>query len=408
MLDIAYIRENKEKVEQSIKQRGAKVSLEGLIKVDDKRRGLIQKSEELRAQLKVDGKPTAEQLNKLQDVKQKFESAKQELEKLELKYKALLNQVPNILAEGTPEGGEENNQLEKETDKPEFKFTPKDHLEIAEANGWVDFERGAKVAGNKFYFLKGSAVRLEMSVMQMVMDLVQKHGFEPMQTPHMVKSSVAEGTGFAPKGEEEQEYKVEGEDLRLIGTAEVPITGYHGDEILTSDELPKLYAGLSPSYRKEAGAYGKHSKGLYRVHQFNKLELYVLCKPEESEGWHQKILKLEEEICHLLEIPYRIVRIAAGDLGAPAYKKYDIEYYSPVDKSYRELTSCSNCTDYQSRNLNIRFRGAEGKPEFVHTLNGTACAFSRVFIALIENHQQADGTVKLPKALSQYYKGETL
>jgi len=408
MLDIAYIRENKEKVENSIKQRGTKVNLLELLEVDDERRQAIWVSEQLRAELKVEGKPSAEQLKKLQDVKEKFESAKAKLEKLESKYKLLISQVPNVLADDTPEGGEENSKVEKETAKPEFKFKAKDHLEIAEANGWVDFERGAKVAGNKFYFLKGAAVKLEMAVMQLVMSLAEKHGFEPMQTPHMVKSNIAEGTGFAPKGEEEQEYKIEGEDLRLIGTAEVPITGYHGDEILRFDELPKLYAGLTPSYRKEAGAYGKHSKGLYRVHQFNKLELYVLCKPTESEQWHKKILRLEEEICELLEIPYRIVRIAAGDLGAPAYKKYDIEYYSPVDKTYRELTSCSNCTDYQARNLNIRFRGESDKPEFVHTLNGTACAFSRTFIALLENHQQADGTVSVPKSLSKYYEGGVL
>ncbi|MBI3624393.1 serine--tRNA ligase, partial [Candidatus Saccharibacteria bacterium] len=209
-------------------------------------------------------------------------------------------------------------------------------------------------------------------------------------------------------GEERQTYKIEDEDLNLIATAEIPMTGYHADEILDEKTLPILYAGLSPSYRREAGAYGKHSRGLFRVHQFNKLELYVFCKPQDSESWHQKLMLLEEEICQALEIPYRIVRIAAGDLGAPAYKKYDIEYWSPVDKTYHELTSCSSVTDYQARRLNIRYRQADGSVDYVYTLNGTAVVLSRIPIALIENHQQADGTVTIPTALQPYLGKKTI
>ncbi|HZM63982.1 MAG TPA: serine--tRNA ligase, partial [Candidatus Saccharimonadales bacterium] len=238
--------------------------------------------------------------------------------------------------------------------------------------------------------------------------LAVKHGFTPMLVPHMVTTRVASGTGYLPRGEERQIYKIEGEDLNLIATAEIPITGYHADEIIDGKELPLLYIGLSPSYRMEGGAYGKHNKGLYRTHQFNKLEMYVFCKPEDSEQWHQKMLAIEEELCQLLEIPYQVVRIAAGDLGAPAYKKYDLEYWSPVDKIYRELTSCSNVTDYQARRLNIRYRTAQGDTRFVHTLNGTAAAMSRVPIALIENHQQADGTVRLPKAIQAFLGSDTL
>ena len=228
-----------------------------------------------------------------------------------------------------------------------------------------------------------------------------------MAVPHMVNTRTASGTGYLPRGEERQIYKIEGEDLNLIATAEMPITGFHADEILNGDQLPLLYAGLSPSYRMEGGAYGKYNKGLFRTHQFNKLELYVFCKPEESEEWHQKLIQMEEELCQALEIPYQLVRIAAGDLGGAAYKKYDINYWSPFDSEYRELMSCSNVTDYQARRLNIRFRNQEGKTEFVHTLNGTAAAMSRIPIALIENHQNKDGSVTLPKVLVPWMGGKT-
>jgi seryl-tRNA synthetase len=229
-----------------------------------------------------------------------------------------------------------------------------------------------------------------------------------MTVPHLVNQRTIDGTGFLAKSAEEQQiYKVENEDLHLIATAEIPITGYHADEIVDTEALPLLYAGLSPAYRMEAGAYGKHSRGLYRVHQFNKLELYVFCKPEDSEEWHQKLVRLEEELCQALEIPYRLVRIAAGDLGQSAYKKFDIEYWSPADKAYHELTSCSNVTDYQARRLNIRYRDEDGGTRFVHSLNGTAAAFSRMCIALIENHQTKDGEVAVPAALQPFMGGKT-
>ncbi len=261
------------------------------------------------------------------------------------------------------------------------------------------------MAGNKFYFLKGPLVKLEMALKRLGLEIAEEAGFTPMDVPHMVNSRILAGTGFAPRGEEEQHvYKVEGEDLSLIATAELPLTGYHADETL---EEAKTYAGWSPSYRREAGTYGKHSKGLFRVHQFNKLELYVFCTPEESERWHAKIIELEEKIVQALEIPYRVTRTAAGDLGAPAYKKYDIEYWSPVDKAYRELTSCSNCTDYQARRLGIKFKTATGNV-VAHTLNGTAVPISRAIVAILENHQQQDGKVKLPKALAKLYGGDFL
>jgi seryl-tRNA synthetase len=271
----------------------------------------------------------------------------------------------------------------------------------------LDFERGAKVAGNKFYYVSGSLARLEMALTNMAMDFVIKQNFVPILVPHLVNGRVIDGTGFTARTkEEEQIYKVEGEDLHLIATSEIPLTALHMDEILDEKDLPKLYAGYSPAYRKEAGAYGKHSRGLFRVHQFNKVEMYVFCKPEDSEQWHQKMVEIEEKICRQLNIPYRVVRIAAGDLGAAAYKKYDVEYWSPAERAYRELMSCSNVTDYQARRLNIRFKNSSGETEFVHTLNGTAAATSRLMIAIIENFQTEGGRVSIPVALRPYMDGE--
>lgn len=410
MIDIKNLRANPDAYKDSAKLRGVSVDIDKLRKLDAERTKLIGEVEGLRSKLNVKGKPSATELKELQKVKDELGKLEAGSQKLELEYQELILVVPNLVANNTPEGGEESSRKEKywPEAKPKAISSIKDHVELAEANGWLDFERGAKVAGNKFYYLKGAAVRLQHSVMRMAMDLLEKEGFTLMYTPHMVNNRILEGTGFAPRGVEDQIYQIKNQDLALIGTAEIPLTGYHADEILEHGSLPLLYAALTPSYRLEAGAYGKHAKGLFRVHQFDKLEMYVYSEPAESEKWQQKLLELEEEICQLLEIPYRVVRIAAGDLGAPAYKKFDIEYWSPVDNSYRELASCSNCTDFQARRLNIKTRRDDGNTEFVHTLNGTAIAFSRVFIALVENHQDSGGKVRLPIALQQYYGREEL
>jgi seryl-tRNA synthetase len=412
MLDIQFIRENPEVIAEKSKQKGYDIDVTQLLGFDKERRELLQQVEDLRrerneltAQTKGQ-RPSEEQVAKGRDLKDKLAGMEHRLGAIEKEFEALLKQVPNIIPDDTPEGGEENNRAEKTWGQPR-EDQVKDHLEWGEERGFIDFERGAKVAGNKFYYLKGDLVRLELAVFQLGLQLAAKYGFTPMTVPHMVNGRAIEGTGFMAKGDEDQIYKVEGEDLHLIATAEIPITGYHADEIIENDKLPLLYVGLSPAYRKEAGAYGKHSRGLYRVHQFEKLELYVFCRPEDSEEWHQKLVRLEEELCQALEIPYRLVRIAAGDLGLSAYKKFDIEYWSPVDKGYRELTSCSNVTDYQARRLNIRYRNEEGRTEFVHSLNGTAAAFSRVCIALIENHQSGGGKLKVPKALQPFMAGQT-
>jgi len=269
----------------------------------------------------------------------------------------------------------------------------------------VDFERGAKVAGAKFYYLKGDLALLENAVTQFALDYVTKQGFTFMTVPHMVNLRTAEGAGFTPKGEGSNEYVVDGEDLTLIGTAEMSLTGYHADEILDEKDLPLLYAGYSPCYRKEAGTYGKHTRGLFRVHQFNKLEMYAFCLPEQSKEIHEKILSVEEALWQQIGISYHVVNIAAGDLGAPAAKKYDIEYWSPVDQTYRELTSCSNCTDYQARGLNIRVRRENGTIESVHTLNGTAVSLARSLVVILENFQNPDGTLTVPEVLRPYMNG---
>ncbi len=409
MIDVKKLRENPEPYRQSIGQRQLKVDLDRLLKIDQTYADLLAEVEKLRGELNVKGKPSGDELKKLQQTKEVLGKKEAELKKTTEARAELLEGVPNLIAGDTPEGGEEASREERRWGEPKkFSFEPQNHLELAEAKGWLDFERGAKVAGHKFYYLKGAAAKLELAVMRFAVDFLEKEGFELMSVPHLVSDRVMSGAGFLPRGEERQVYKIEGEDLNLIATAEIPLTGYHADEIIPAEQLPKLYMGISPSYRREAGAYGKYSQGLYRVHQFDKLEMYVFCKPEESEKWHNKLVELEEKICQTLEIPYRVVRIAAGDLGAPAYKKFDIEYYSPAEGEYRELMSCSNVTDFQARRLNIRLRSLDGKVEPLHTLNGTAAAYSRIFIALVENNQTADGEVELPAVLAKYYGGDKL
>lgn len=413
MLDIQFIRDNAELVKQKSQQKGYDVDINKLLELDGNRRNLIRQTEDLRAQINKASEefknqpPTEEQRNELKSVKGRQNELDDQLKNTEEELQSIARNVPNIFPDDTPIGDESANaEVEKWGNTEPKDFEVKDHQTWGEEHGLLDFERGAKVAGNKFYFTLGGLVELEQAVIQLGLQVAQKHDFKPVTVPHLVNRRTIEGTGFLAKGEEEQIYKTEGEDLHLIATAEIPITGFHTDEILDIKDGPKLYIGLSPAYRREAGAYGKHSKGLYRVHQFNKLEMYIFCQPDQSEEWHQKLLDIEKEICQQLEIPYRLVRIASGDLGAPAYKKFDIEYYSPVDQSYRELMSCSNVTDYQARRLNIRYRDDQRNVQYVHTLNGTAAAFSRICIAMIENHQQQDGQLSVPEALRGFMGGK--
>lgn len=410
MLDIQFIRENAELVQKKADQKNIKISIKELLQKDESRRQLQAQIDTLRQKRNESSntkgqRPTLEQIEAGKKLKSEISEIEANLAETEKTWNQLMMNVPNTFPDDTPIGGEEDNQSIKEAGgQPQT--NAKDHMTWGEERGMIDFERGAKVAGAKFYYLKGALVELEMACIKLAMNISIKHGFTPMTVPHMVNEKTANGTGFSPRGEEDQIYSIKDEDLSLIATAEIPITGYHAGEVLNVKDLPLLYVGVSPAYRKEAGAYGKHSKGLFRVHQFNKVEMYAFCKPEESESLHKKLIDIEEELCEALEIPYRIVRIASGDLGAPAYKKFDIEYWSPVDGEHRELMSCSNVTDYQSRRLNIKFKDENGKKDFVHTLNGTAMPFSRTAIALIENHQQPNGRLAIPEALQPLMNGK--
>lgn len=410
MLDIQFVRDNAELVQKKADQKNIKIHVSKLLELDSQRRELQGLVDELRAKRNEvasrmkGGKPDPDVIAEGKRIKAELSGKEALLQSILGEFNDALEAVPNVFPDDTPLGGEEANKPIKHVGEATER-TVKDHLTWGEERGLIDFEKGAQVAGNKFYYLKGDLVTLELACIQLAITKAAALGFTPMTVPHMVNTKTMSGTGYMPRGEERQVYGIDGEDLNLIATAEIPITGYHADEIIDEARLPILYVGLSPAYRMEAGAYGKHSRGLYRVHQFNKVELYVFCKPEQSEQWHEKLLALEEELCQALDIPYQVVRIAAGDLGGPAYKKYDVEYWSPVEGTYRELMSCSNVTDYQARRLNIRYKTAEGV-SYVHTLNGTAMAFSRTAIALLENHQQPDGSVLVPKALQPFMNGK--
>ena len=408
MLDINFIRNNKELVEHSIKEKMYKnVNLDEILALDDQRKTLLQQVEALRkerndntAKMK-NGKPSDELIAKGKEIKEKLSTLEADLSNFEKELNLKLKTVPNVIFDDVPLGDESASVEVKKWG--ECKTTGVDHLDYAVSRDWVDFERGAKVAGAKFYYVKGGLALLENALIQFGIKKIVEHGFTLMDVPDLVNSRVLEGTGFAPRSSEQSdEYYIEGEDLALIATAEMPITGYHMDEIIDEDKLPLFYAGFSACFRKEAGAYGKHTRGLFRVHQFNKLEMYAFCTPEQSKEIHEKLRSIEEEIWQEIGIPYHVINIAAGDLGAPAAKKYDIEYWSPVDQKYREITSCSNCTDFQARGLNIRVRRKDGTVEVLHTLNGTAISLARTMVAVIENFAEKGGKLRVPAVLQPY------
>lgn len=410
MIDIRLVRENPEAVAQNARNKGYDIDVNKLVALDEDRRILQQQVDELREKRNQNsskmkgGKPDQATIDEGKQIKIELAEREEYLGRADAEYSALLNQLPNMIFEDVPIGGEEDSVEIKQWGEQKTGAT--DHLDFAIKRDWVDFERGAKVAGAKFYFLKNELALLELAITRFALDLLVEKGFTYLTVPHMVNTKVASGAGFAPRGDKESnEYFIEGEDLTMIGTAEAPLTGYHADEILDEDKLPMFYVGYSPSYRKEAGTYGKHTRGLFRVHQFNKLEMYAFTTPEQSKEVHEKLLGIEEEIWQSIGIPYHIINIASGDLGAPAAKKFDLEYWSPVDEKYRELTSCSNCTDFQARNLNIRVRRKDGKVETVHTLNGTAVSLARSLVCVIEHYQNEDGTLTVPEVLRPYLGG---
>ena len=423
MLDIKFIRENTERVKQNTLDKGYKnVDIDRVIELDQERKALGQEIDSLRSRrneiansMKITkSKPSSELIAEGKELKEKISALEDKYRHIDQDFMTILKSIPNILQDDVPIGEEGEDEVVKEWGKDitEKRFGSsmigaEDHLDFANRKNWVDFERGTKVAGTKFYFLKGELALLENAIYQFALNKLLAKGFKFMTVPHMVNGNVATGTGFAPRASEQRdEYFIENQDLSLIATAEMSLTGYHADEILNEDDLPLFYAGYSPCYRKEAGTYGKHTRGLFRVHQFNKLEMYAFTLPEQSKDAHERILAVEEEIYQELGIPYRIINIASGDLGAPASKKYDIEYWSPVDGKYREITSCSNCTDYQARNLNIRVRRKNGDIEVLHTLNGTAVSLARCLVAFIENFQDGDDLL-VPEVLKPYMGGKT-
>ena len=411
MLDVKFIRENLDLVKKSTREKGYKIDVEEVLKVDDERKKVLAEAEKLRqkrneiAGKMKGGKPAPELIEEGKAVKAELSGMESKLSELEGQLNSLLKAVPNVIFDDVPLGGEECSVEVKKWG--ENHKTGVDHLDYAVSRDWVDFERGAKVAGAKFYYLKGEMALLENALLQYGLSKVLEHGFTYMTVPDMVSSRVLEGCGFNPRSSEQSdEYFIEGEDLAMIATAEMPLTGYHMDEIIDEDKLPLFYAGYSACFRKEAGTYGKYTRGLFRVHQFNKLEMYVFCLPEQSKEMHEKILAIEEEIWQGLGIPYHVINIAAGDLGAPAAKKYDMEYWSPVNQKYQEITSCSNCTDFQARAVNVRVRRKDGTVEFVHTLNGTAIPLARALVVLLENYATEGGKLKVPEVLRPYLGGK--
>ena len=356
MLDIKFIRENKDFVIQATKNKGFDSSVvEKLLKVDEERRKLIGEVEEIRAKRNKLGRDNVEEGKKL---KVELKDKEEKLDVIAKEFDDLIWQIPNPASTNTPIGKNEteNVEIKKWGEIRKFDFNPKDHLEIGTSLGILDFESGAKVAGSQFYYLYGDGALLELSLTMYALDKLSKKGFLPVITPDLAKSRYYLGTGYAPKGVEAQTYEINDSNLGLIATAEVTLAGKHSDEVIPESELPIKYVGYSHCFRQEAGAYGKYSKGLYRVHQFSKVEMFIYCKPEDSEKLHQELLAIEEEIYQELNIPYRVLDMCSGDLGAMAVRKFDIEAWMPGRNEYGEITSTSNCTDYQARQLNIKYK----------------------------------------------------
>jgi len=383
MIDIKKLREDPDYFKKSTadKQRDP-VLIDKVLKIDKEKRERLGKIETLRAERNKLGK---EGIKRGRQIKAELENLEKKLEEWDENLIELLWQVPNPALTMVPVGKNESENIEvrKWGEPRKSDFPIKDHLELGKALDILDFEAGAKTTGSQFYFLYNEGALLELSLVHFAMDLLCKEGFTPVITPDLAKSRCYLGTGYLPKGNEAQTYEIKDEDLGLIATAEVTLAGKHSDEVIPEEKLPLKYIGYSHCFRKEAGAYGKYSKGLYRVHQFTKVEMFIYCLPEESDKWHQHILAMEEKIYQALELPYRVVEICTGDLGAMAARKFDIEVWMPGRNEYGEVTSTSNCTDYQARNLNIRFKRKNGELDFVHMLNGTAIATSRTPLAIL-------------------------
>lgn len=416
MINIKELLSNSDKMKSIVHKRNINADVDALIALYEKLKTERQKIEQLRGEANRIAKnmPQASKNDRDSLIAKGIEtkkliSAKQlELEDIDKEYQAQILCMPNWQPDDTPVGNDDTSNIVIKTvgTPKKFDFSPQDHLQLAKSLDLLDFERGSKVAGSKFYFLKNDAVLLEMAIIQYTMQKAAKHGYIMLQTPDLARNNILLGAGFNPRGNESNTYLIENHDLSLVATSEIAVGGAHANEIFNKAELPLKYVALSHCFRTEAGAAGKASKGLYRVHQFSKIELYQFTTPENSEQALEDILALEESIYQDLEIPYQVLRICAGDMGAPAYKKYDIEAWMPGkgdNGEYGEITSASNCTDFQSRRLNIRYKNIQtNSNDFVHTLNGTAAALSRCLIAILENHQTKTGEIYIPTILQPF------
>ncbi|UCE03832.1 MAG: serine--tRNA ligase [Candidatus Latescibacterota bacterium] len=416
MLDIRFIRNNPEAVRRAAALKHIDFDIDRLLEVDVERRRLIQASEEMKAHQNrtskqisgLQGEERQVRIREMQELVANIKRMTEELKEREAEFDDLMLQVPNIAADEVPEGetDADNVELRRWGAPRTFDFEFKDHVTLGLELGLMDFERAAKLAGSRTYFLRGAGALLEMAVLRLAFDHIQSKGFEPMLVPHLVRPLAMTGTAYYPGGEE-QAYQIERDGLSLIGTSEVPLTSFHASEVLAEAELPKRYAGWSVCFRREAGTYGRDTRGLYRIHQFQKIEQVVVCRAdaEESLRWHHDILKNSEEVLQMLELPYRVVNVCGGDLGRPQIQKFDLETWMPSRDSYSETHSASRFHDFQSRRLDMRYRGADGNVHFCHTLNNTVIASPRILIAILETHQQPDGSIVLPPALRPYLNG---
>lgn len=412
MLDYKFIKDNLTAVKENIKNRNMVADADEVVRLYDERTSLIsaiqnlqQKRNENAAAMKGKISPDekAKLIEKGKTIKSDIARLEARLTETEQAMKEQAMRIPNMAHPAAPIGKEDKDNLEikRVGEIPHFDFTPLDHVQLGTKLDLIDFEAGAKVTGVKFYYLKNEAVFLEQALTLYGLNILRKHGFTPFITPDLAKEEILKGVGFNPRGPESNLYTLSDDNLCLVGTAEITLGGYHSSEILPKEKLPLMYCGLSHCFRKEAGAAGQFSKGLYRVHQFSKLEMFVYCEPCQSEAIHEKLRSIEEEIFSGLNIPFRVIETCTGDLGAPAYRKWDLEAWMPGRNGgeWGEITSTSNCTDYQSRRLNVKYKDEHGKNTYVHMLNGTAIAMSRALVAILENYQQADGSVRVPEVL---------
>jgi len=407
MIDPKLLRDDPELIVESLRRRGSDLDLDALIELDASHRAALRESEELRASqneagkkiasLDGDAKQTA--IEEVSGLAAAQKDAAGRADELAAGFRTAFLEVPNLVDPSAADGFTEEDGVEIKR-IGDAATEGADHASLGEALDIIDTARASKVSGSRFGYLKGKGALLELSLVRWAMDNLSEAGFTPMIPPVLVREHALEGTGFFPEARE-QVYDIPKDELFLVGTSEVSMAAYHGDEILDGDDLPVRYAGFSTCFRREAGTYGKDTAGIFRVHQFDKVEMFVFIEPEDSVEEHDRLLEVEESLVRQLDVPYRVVNVAAGDLGASAAKKYDIEAWFPGEQNYREITSCSNTTDFQARRLKIRARGEKGN-QIVHTLNGTACAVGRTILAILENHQQPDGSVVIPEALRPY------